>query len=228
MRTLIKKDQEWLNVSWMEALEKVVKVVREGLAGEGEAMGVLASSQARSHMWFAPAGFNRGGASVLKDAYWETAGEHYSLPIRLKQATGFGVQGGGDGIAGACWLFEADDPAVDQDTRLMPIENADYRRSKPIAGVLHPDDKSLDPKGEYFYYARQPMWHSRYITNGGGGYGDPFTRDPARVLKDVRDGYVSIVGAARDYGVVVDGDPENDPEGLVLNENATTRLRQNR
>jgi len=40
---LIKKDQEWLNVSWMEALEKVVKVVREGLAGEGEAMGVLAS-----------------------------------------------------------------------------------------------------------------------------------------------------------------------------------------
>ena len=180
------------------------------------------------------AGFNRGGASVLKDAYWETAGEHYSLPIRLKQATGFGVQGGGDGIAGACWLFEADDPAVDQDTRLMPIENADYRRSKPIAGVLNPGDKSLDPKGEYFYYARQPMWHtnpgaySRYITNGGGGYGDPFTRGPARVLKDVRDGYVSIAGAARDYGVVVEGDPENDPEGLVLNENATARLRQNR
>ena len=29
---------------------------------------------------------------------------------------------------------------------------------------------------------------------------------------DVRDGYVTIEGAARDYGVVVVGDPERDPK----------------
>ena len=38
---------------------------------------------------------------------------------------------------------------------------------------------------------------------GGGGYGDPWTRDPQRVLDDVVNGYVTIEGAARDYGVVI-------------------------
>jgi N-methylhydantoinase B len=39
---------------------------------------------------------------------------------------------------------------------------------------------------------------------GGGGFGDPFARDPQRVLEDVRDGYVTLAAAARDYGVVID------------------------
>jgi N-methylhydantoinase B len=40
-------------------------------------------------------------------------------------------------------------------------------------------------------------------TPGGGGVGDPRTRDAARVLEDVRDGYVSAEAAAREYGVVL-------------------------
>jgi N-methylhydantoinase B len=50
-------------------------------------------------------------------------------------------------------------------------------------------------------------------------------RDPARVLRDVRDEYVSIEGARRDYGVVVVGDPVNDPEGLRIDTDATRKLR---
>lgn len=38
---------------------------------------------------------------------------------------------------------------------------------------------------------------------GGGGYGDPLEREPARVLEDVIDGYVSVERAAIDYGVVI-------------------------
>ena len=45
------------------------------------------------------------------------------------------------------------------------------------------------------------------------------------VLADVRDEYVSVAGAARDYGVVVVGDPHRDPEGLRIDEEATARLR---
>ena len=41
-------------------------------------------------------------------------------------------------------------------------------------------------------------------TGGGGGFGDPKERDPARVAADVRDGYVTAEVARRDYGVVVD------------------------
>jgi N-methylhydantoinase B len=42
------------------------------------------------------------------------------------------------------------------------------------------------------------------LTGGGGGFGDPLEREPERVVVDVRDGYVSIEAAARDYGVVID------------------------
>ncbi len=38
---------------------------------------------------------------------------------------------------------------------------------------------------------------------GGGGLGDPLLRDPAAVMDDVIDGYVTPQGAARDYGVIV-------------------------
>jgi N-methylhydantoinase B len=43
----------------------------------------------------------------------------------------------------------------------------------------------------------------RIRTTGGGGWGDPFDRDPALVAADVRDGKVSVAGARDDYGVVV-------------------------
>jgi len=43
------------------------------------------------------------------------------------------------------------------------------------------------------------------LMSGAGGYGDPLDRDPERVLDDVRRGLVSVEGAERDYGVVIDG-----------------------
>ncbi len=42
-----------------------------------------------------------------------------------------------------------------------------------------------------------------YSFQGGGGFGDPLKRDPSRVLRDVREGFVSLASAARHYGVVV-------------------------
>ncbi len=41
---------------------------------------------------------------------------------------------------------------------------------------------------------------------GAGGYGDPFTRDPERVLRDVQRGFVSRQQARDAYGVVIDND----------------------
>jgi N-methylhydantoinase B/oxoprolinase/acetone carboxylase alpha subunit len=51
------------------------------------------------------------------------------------------------------------------------------------------------------------------VTIGGGGYGDPFTRDPEAVRDDVRDGYVSRQAAKELYGVVVSGSGEIDMRG---------------
>jgi N-methylhydantoinase B len=57
---------------------------------------------------------------------------------------------------------------------------------------------------------------------GGGGYGDPFARDPRRVLDDVRDGYVTLEAARRDYGVVI------DPGTMMVDTAATAALRSQR
>jgi N-methylhydantoinase B len=45
---------------------------------------------------------------------------------------------------------------------------------------------------------------------GGGGFGDPLSRTFERVHHDVLEGLVSVEGALRDYGVVVDGHGEVD------------------
>jgi len=173
-------------------------------------------------------GYNRGGAGILKDTLWTEPVQHYSSPLRVREPTGFGVSGGRDGGRGAVWVFNPD--TFDQ-SKLVPLEHDTYKGAIPVAGVLDPDTHVPDPNGEYFFFARVPVWETqpntvfRYLTGGGGGYGDPLAREPERVLKDVRDGYVTIEGAARDYGVVITGDPENDPEGLVLDTSATEAKR---
>ena len=50
----------------------------------------------------------------------------------------------------------------------------------------------------------------RLETPGGGGFGDPFTREPDRVARDVALGYVSVEAARRDYGVALGADNEVD------------------
>lgn len=59
----------------------------------------------------------------------------------------------------------------------------------------------------------------RHELAGAGGWGDPLERDPQAVLKDVRNEFVSLSAARRDYGVVILTDP------LRLDEAATQALR---
>lgn len=41
------------------------------------------------------------------------------------------------------------------------------------------------------------------FSQGGGGYGSPYERDPAAVLNDVRSGLVSEAAAREQYGVIL-------------------------
>jgi N-methylhydantoinase B len=60
---------------------------------------------------------------------------------------------------------------------------------------------------------------------GGGGYGDPFEREPELVLDDVCEGYLSVARAAEAYGVAILGDPERF-ETLQIDLAATSALRR--
>ncbi len=88
--------------------------------------------------------------------------------------------------------------------------------------VINPDSTSA--KRLPTRYADYPLRQGdifRLDTPGGGGFGDPFEREPERVLADVREGYVSREAAERDYGVVV----AETQDGLTVDAVATARKR---
>ena len=85
--------------------------------------------------------------------------------------------------------------------------------------ILNPDGEArvLDSK-LIMNLARGDVF--RHELAGGGGWGDPLERDPARVLEDARNGFVSCDGAKSDYGVVIRTD------GWEVDESATLERRR--
>jgi hypothetical protein len=69
-------------------------------------------------------------------------------------------------------------------------------------------------------YRLKPQDLISWQTAGAGGVGNPMRRAPEAVLRDVRNGLVSIDGAMRDYGVVI------DPKRLTIDAMATERRRR--
>ena len=135
-------------------------------------------------------GRRRGGsgmlyeADVLAPAAWSFRAEGLDTP------SGYGVRGGGDGLAGLEWIEPAD--AGRDGERFVPPKYG-VRRMGPARMIAH--------------------------TPGGGGWGDPFEREPELVLRDVRDGVVSPEAARTSYGVAV------DTASWTVDEAATAQLR---
>ena len=83
--------------------------------------------------------------------------------------------------------------------------------------VVNPGTPAAKRLGNIDTVVLQPGDVLEIRSAGGGGRGDPFTREPWRVAADVLQGYVSPESAERDYGVILrDGE---------VDEAATTRLR---
>jgi N-methylhydantoinase B len=100
------------------------------------------------------------------------------------------------------WGIEGGKPgATSASLMKLPTEDA----FQPVNVVRH-----LVPTGTVVVIA----------TAGGGGWGDPFHRDPNSVRQDVLDGYMTIEAAARDYGLVI------DPRTLEIDVAATETLRR--
>jgi N-methylhydantoinase B len=55
---------------------------------------------------------------------------------------------------------------------------------------------------------------------GGGGYGNPYLREPSQVAREVKNGIISVERARQDYGVAV------DPETFETNLKETEKLRK--
>jgi N-methylhydantoinase B len=176
----------------------------------------------------AGAGRHRGGAAVIRETLWMQQARHYFMSFRYRRPPGFGVYGGRDGRRGGIWFLAAPDSGFEG---LSSLEAHSYEDAIPVGGFLDPTTHLPSESGEYVYPFAKAYWDSepmatlRVLTNGGGGWGQPLERDPEVIKRDVRDGYLTLGGAARQYGVVVSGDPDYDPEGLVVDHVATDALR---
>jgi N-methylhydantoinase B len=90
---------------------------------------------------------------------------------------------------------------------------------KPSMNYLNPDRENTPLPSKLTMTIRRGDVF-RHEVAGAGGWGDPLERDPAMVLRDVRNELVSREAARADYGVVLTAKP------LTVDEPATAALRQ--
>jgi N-methylhydantoinase B len=182
----------------------------------------------------------RGGPGVIWDRVVTGPAEVRPMLLHLRILP-WSARGGEEGRPGGAWVGSAAAASHWMDPFHLPVEAgrspADFYRSEnihPLAGTYDPrtGDATGPGEGQWVFGLGQvdadPGTLFRVVTPSGGGFGDPFERDPAAVLKDVRDGFVSVEGAEVDYGVVLVGDATRDPQGLRVDEAATAARRNGR
>jgi N-methylhydantoinase B len=85
--------------------------------------------------------------------------------------------------------------------------------------ILNPDGEGVE-LGSKITLELKPGQVISYRTCGGGGYGPPTERDPQLVLRDVREGKVSLARARQLYRVAI------DPDTWQVDELETAKLRR--
>ena len=105
--------------------------------------------------------------------------------------------------------------AVQAGRYIYPPEGIFGGKDGSLAQYLK-NGENADPSGLTFC---DPGDRISFISAGGGGYGDPFERDPKAVERDVQYGYVSHEKAKQDYGVII------EPDTGTLDLAATLQLR---
>jgi N-methylhydantoinase B len=119
-----------------------------------------------------------------------------------EEVTGVTFGDGVDEEARAFGLFGGKEGSLNKMKFIYPNGQIYYPKSKEIIKGI--------PPGAIFHET----------AGGGGGYGDPHQRPVEKVLKDIRNGFISVEKAKEDYGVVV------DPLTYRVHEEETRRLRE--
>lgn len=175
----------------------------------------------------------RPGADGI-DAVYFVAQENYPIeflelgyPVRLRRYAIHCDSGGAGRFRGGCGIVREYDVLAEHavlSMRIDSVANPPWGVAGGLAGgtgraVINPGtdrERVLAPLSDGTVLRRGDTLLIE--TGGGGGHGHPFDRPAAQVVQDIRDGFVSIEAARRDYGVVVrDG---------VLDVAATSALRE--
>lgn len=119
------------------------------------------------------AGKHRGGLGMLLS--YEVRAENPQLS-HTSQKSKIPPQGGEGGLPGRSGTWLINDGTPDERALEYAIGDIEYLKKGDVVTQTTP---------------------------GGGGYGNPLERDPAKVLEDVQDGFVSVERAWEDYRVKV-------------------------
>lgn len=139
------------------------------------------------------AGKYRGGCGVVKSQRYLTPGFMTHESDRHED-TPWGIFGGLPGTVGRLTVHNIDEP-----------------------------DKVTDMPAKFSGARTRPGDVVSYISPGGGGYGDPLDRDPAKVLDDLLDDFITVDHAETVYGVMFDR--VDDGYGYAVNRSATEARR---
>jgi N-methylhydantoinase B len=186
------------------------------------------------HNGSAGARSNKDGVDALMTVFNPT-----NIPIEVQEQKnpilieryGFIPDSGGAGrYRGGCAMVK-EVRNLGEDVRLMNL--GDRHRFPPYGlfegkpgskgiDILNPgleNETELHSKGEYDLKKGDLI---RFQLSSGGGYGNPLEREIEDVLHDVIEGYVSIEGAHKDYGVIL-----REKEGILMVDiNETEALRK--
>lgn len=134
--------------------------------------------------------------------------KYFPLVIERYESTpdsgGAGLHRGGNGIHMTYRFLESGTISIHDDRWFIPPwgvnGGAPGRRSHKLIERADGSSETLGAKADNIHVAKGDRLH--FITWGGGGWGDPLSRDAQTVAREVRRGLVSADGA-RAYGVVV-------------------------
>ena len=91
----------------------------------------------------------------------------------------------------------------------------------PLRGTLtHADGSEENLYSKMTNFPLKAGSMLRWEQASGGGYGEPFEREPEAVARDVKDQYLTIKMARNDYGVAI------DPETMTVDHAKTAELRK--
>lgn len=101
-----------------------------------------------------------------------------------------------------------------QPGKVMVRTNRLLRASDGMAGgkagslstnILNPDEDNRElPRKAHMHLDVKPGDRIYHVVSGSGGHGDPWEREPEKVLTDVKDEKLSVTAAREQYGVVID------------------------
>ncbi len=142
--------------------------------------------------------------------------ERYGL---RQDSGGAGEHPGGLGVSRTYrFLAKASALTLIKKTKTRPWGMAGGHTGENCHVILRPGTDQEQTTG-MVYEAMAPGEVLVNCSGGGGGWGNPLKRDPEKVLNDVRNAYISLTSAERDYGVVI------DPDTLTVEAAATEALR---